>query len=78
MDSSLSIVTRRTDDARNTKKIHKANLHQKTTLREDFKARRKDDLANGIRKVRIVNRRQVGQGRDRWRTATREVFILVG
>jgi hypothetical protein len=65
------------DDARNTKKIIKANLHQKRRKRR-LKARGKNDVANVIREMRIVNWRQGAQDRDGWRTATREALILFG
>jgi hypothetical protein len=43
---------------RNAKKIYQANLHQKR-LKWRPKARRKDDVEKGIRKMGIVNWRQV-------------------
>jgi len=65
------------DNARNTKKIIKANLNQKRRRRK-LAARGKDDVANGIREMRIVIWRQGPQDRDGWRRATREAFILFG
>jgi len=65
------------DGARNTKKIIKANLHEKRRKRR-LTARGKDDVANDIREMRIVNWRQGAQERDGWRTATTEALILFG
>jgi hypothetical protein len=36
------------------------------------------DVENDIRKMGIVNWRQVSQDRDGWRRATSEALILVG
>jgi hypothetical protein len=38
----------------------------------------KHDVENDIRQIGIVNWRQVAQDRNGWRTATREVLILLG
>jgi hypothetical protein len=40
--------------------------------------RSKDGVENGMRKIGIVNWREVKQHRDGWRRVTREVFILFG
>ena len=65
------------DDARKTKKIYQANLHQ-----EQLKGRslvwKKDDVENDSRKNEFVKWRQVAQDRDGWRRATREGLILLG
>ena len=75
--SSITVVTRRMDDARNTEKIIKINLHQKPCKRR-LTARGKDDVANDIREMRIVNWRKGAQDGDGWRAATREALILFG
>jgi hypothetical protein len=41
-------------------------------------ARWKDDVENAIRKMGIVNWRQIAQERDGWRRATGEALILLG
>jgi hypothetical protein len=51
------------DDARNATKIYQANLDQKQTKGRP-KARWKDDVENDIRKMGIVNWRQLAQDRD--------------
>ena len=67
----------RVDDARNSKKIYRASFHQKRPKRRP-KTRREDDVEKGIRKMGIVNWRQVAQDRDRWGRATGEALILLG
>ena len=67
----------RADDAGNTKKIYQPTVHQKRPKWRP-KARRKDDVENGIRKMGIVNWRQISQERYRLRRATREALILLG
>jgi hypothetical protein len=51
------------DNARTTEKIHQANIHQKLPKLRP-KARWKDDVQNDVRKMRIVNWRQVAKDRD--------------
>ena len=41
-------------------------------------SRSKDGVENYVRKMGIVNWRQVKQDTDGWRRVTREVFILFG
>ena len=65
------------DDARNTKNIYQANLHQKRPKGRS-KARWKDDVENDVTKTRIVNYRQVAQDGDGWRTATGEGLNFLG
>jgi hypothetical protein len=50
---------------------------QKPTLRGP-KSRWKGDVENDRIKPEIVNWRQVAQDRDVWRSATKEVLILLG
>jgi hypothetical protein len=38
----------------------------------------KDDVESNMRKMEIVNWRQVAQDRDGWRRAAREVHVLLG
>jgi hypothetical protein len=64
-------------DARNTRIVNRANLHQKQPKGRP-KTRWKDDVENYIRKMGIVKCRQVAQDRDGWRRATRKVLILLG
>ena len=59
------------------KKIYEVNLHHKQPKGRS-KARWKDDVQNDIRKMCIVNWRQVAQDRDGYRGATREALILLG
>jgi hypothetical protein len=40
-------------------------------------SRSKDGVENDVRKIGIVNWRQVKQDRDGWRRVTREVFIFL-
>jgi len=54
------------DDARTTKKIHQANIHQKLPKWRS-KATWKDDVQNDVRKMGIVNWRQVAKDREEWR-----------
>jgi hypothetical protein len=42
------------------------------------KARKKDEVENDIRKMRIDNWRQTAQDRYGWRRATKEALILLG
>jgi hypothetical protein len=65
------------DDARNTKKIFRASLHQKRP-KGRLETRWKDDVENNIRKMGIANWRQVAQDRDEWRRATRKVAYPSG
>jgi len=67
----------RMDDARNTKKAYQASLHQQQPTGR-CKAKWKGGVENDIRKIEIVNRRQVAQDRDGWRRATGETLILLG
>jgi hypothetical protein len=67
----------RIDDARNTTKMYQANLHQ-NRHKGWPKARWKGDVENDIRKMEIVNWRQVAQDRDGWRGAIRGALSLRG
>lgn len=40
--------------------------------------RREGDVENDARKMGIVNRKQVAQDRDRWRTETTETLVFPG
>jgi hypothetical protein len=40
--------------------------------------RREDDVDNDVRKMGIVNWKQVAQERDRWSTETTETLVLPG
>jgi ssDNA-binding Zn-finger/Zn-ribbon topoisomerase 1 len=64
----------RMDDARNTKKIYR---HQKRP-RGDTKLCGKEMQKMRLRKMGIVNCRQIEQERDGWRRVTREALILLG
>jgi hypothetical protein len=55
------------DDVRNAKKIYQANLNHKRPKGKS-KARWKDDVENGIKKVCIVTWKEVAQDRDGWRS----------
>ena len=65
------------DDARNTKKIYKANLHQKRPKGRP-NARWKDNMQNDIRNMGIVNWGQVAQDGDGWKRTSRQAAILLG
>jgi hypothetical protein len=65
------------DDARNTKKIYEADLHQERP-KGKRKAKQKNYMENDSRKMGIVNWKQVAQDRDGSRTATREALMLLG
>ena len=67
----------RKEDARNTKTVLQNNLHQKQR-KERSKTRRKDDVENDVRKMGIVNWRQVAEIGDGWRTAIGEALIFLG
>jgi len=45
-------------------------------LRRDLRLDKKKNAENDIRRVRIINWRQVAQDRKEWRRETREAFIL--
>jgi len=64
------------DEARNSKKLFH-NLHQKRPKGRS-KSRRKDDVANDVRYMDIVNWRQVAQIGDGWRIATGEALNFLG
>jgi len=66
-----------TTNERNTKKIHQVILHSKR-LKLRSKGRRKDDVEHDIRKVGVVNWRQLAQKRERWRKASSEALIIPG
>jgi hypothetical protein len=42
------------------------------------KGRRKDDVELDIRKMGVVNWRQLAQKREQWRKATSEALIILG
>jgi len=66
----------RLDDAGNAKKIYEADLTQKPTKWRP-KNRWKGDVENGIKKMGIINWRQMAQDMAGWRTATgRRLFFL--
>jgi hypothetical protein len=66
-----------TTDARNTKKIHQVILHSKR-LQLRSRSRMKGDMERDIRKMEIVNWRQLVQDRERWKRATSETLNLLG
>jgi len=66
-----------TADVRNTKKINQVILHPKR-LKLRSKSGMKDDVEHNIRKMEIVNWRQLAQDRGLWRGANSEVLIHLG
>jgi hypothetical protein len=72
-------ILQRMDDARNTETIglYQANLH-KNRPKGRPKDIWKDDVQNDVRKMGIVNWRQVAQDRDRWKRATGTALVLFG
>jgi hypothetical protein len=64
-------------DARKAKKIYQASLHDKRPKRTP-KTRWKDDAENDIRKMGIVNWKQVAQDSVGWRRATGDAFNVLG
>jgi hypothetical protein len=67
----------RKGDARNIEKVFQNNLHQKRP-KEKSKSKRKDDVENDVRKMGIVNWRQVAQDGEGWSIATGEALIFLG
>ena len=59
------------DDARNTKKIYEADLHQERPKGRPT-AKQKNHMENDSRKMGIVNWTQVAEDRDGSWTATRD------
>ena len=64
-------------DARNTKNKYQASLPPKKRPKWRLKTTGKDDVDNDIRKMGILDWREVVEDRNGWRRGTRETLTLL-